>query len=383
MKKLQYLLLAFGFLIFGIKTTSAFTDIQRFPYPQPDLKTVEELRRDDVDELLKAAFELYRQKKYDEALVNCLKATRLAPKDFRPHYIAGLVYAAQLKFQSASEEYAKASELEPGEKGIYIYKAKADQRRGAKDEAVAACRKALEIDPAFAEAYLTIGDILRNDEKRRDEADAAYRAAVKADPKIPSTLEAMGERLLYSKQDEKGAEELYRKAMELDPEHMAGRFALGRLLVNQGRLKEAREVWEGRTADKDNTFPNFITLLDRAEKLIQATAALGQKPDDPETLLRMGYAVMDGDSWVVDGRQEKALVHFRKALKIKPDFTAAQYAICKAYIQIAYTFKEKNKNVDQELAKLRLMDPKGTKELEDYRKTYSSGLTALPVNRSQ
>ena len=251
--------------------------------------------------------------------------------------------------------------------------------RGAKDEAIAACRKALEIDPSFAEAYLTIGDTLRYDEKRGDEAEAAYRAAVKADPNLPLAVERLGEQLLYAKKDEKGAEEQYRKAMQLDPNRMAGRFPLGRLLVKQGRLKEAREIWEGRTSDKDNTFPNFIVILERAEKLKAATGALAQKPDDPETLVRMGNAVMEGDSWVVDGRQEKAIVHFRKALKIKPDFTAAQYGICKAYIQIADTFKVKNKNVDEELAKLRKMDAKLAAEMEEYRKNYSGGLRAVPA----
>lgn len=383
MKKLKYLLFVTVALVFGLKSILAVTNTQRFSHSQLELETAKELLNGDVDELLKAAFELYKQKKYDEALAICVKAAELYPKDFRPHYIAGFVYTAQLKYKTASEEFAKAIELNPDEKVIYMYKAKADQMRGAKDEAIAVCRKALEIDSSFAEAYLTIGDILRDDEKRRDEAEAAYRAAVKADPNVPFTLERIGESRLYVKKDEKGAEEAFRKAIELDPKRMAGRFVLGRLLVEQGRLKEAREIWEGRTTDKDNTFPNFITLLVRAEKLKQATEALAQKPNAPETLLQMGYAVMDGDSWVVDGRQEKAIVYFRKALKIKPNFTAAQYAICKAYIQIADTYKEKNKNVDQELAKLRIMDRKLAEELEEYRKTYSGGLRATPVKPNQ
>jgi tetratricopeptide (TPR) repeat protein len=380
MNKIQYFLLVSGFLIFGIKSILAVTNIQPATYLQPNVGAAKELQNNDVDKLLKAAFELYQQKKYDEALANCLKAAQLDPKDFRPRYYAGVVYMAQFKLKSASEEFAKAIELKPDNKENYLYKARADQMRGAKDEAIAACRKALEIDPSFAEAYLVIGDTLRDDEKRRGEADAAYRAAVKARPDLPEAVESLGERLLYSNKDEKGAEREFRKAMQLDPNRMAGRFALGRLLVEQNRLKEAREVWEGRTTDKDNTFPNFITLLERAEKLKQATEALAQKPDDPDTLLLMGNVVMDGDSWVVDGRQEKAIVYFRKALKIKPDFTAGQYAICKAYIQIADTYKEKNKNVDQELAKLRRMDSKLSKELEEYRKTYSGGLRAIPAN---
>lgn len=384
MKKPKCLLLVSIISIFGLESISAVVNHQHFLYSQLEIVVAKESRNDDADELLKAAVELYKQKKYDEALANCVKAAESNPKDFRPHYISGFIYTAKLNFKGASEEFAKAITLKPDEKLLYLYKAKADQMRGAKDEAVAACRKALELDPNFAEAYMTIGDTLRDDEKRRDEADAAYRAAVKADPKAPYVLESFGENLLYAQKDKKGAEEAFRKAMLLDPDQMVGRFALGRLLVEQGRLKEAREIWEGRKTDKDNTFPNFITLLERAENLKKATEAFNQKPNDPETLLQMGNAVMDGDSWVVDGRQEKAIVYFRKALAIKPNFAAAQFAICKAYVQIADTSGRKNKNVDEELVKLRRMDAKLAKELEEYRKNYSGGIiTTAPPSPKQ
>lgn len=87
---------------------------------------------------------------------------------------------------------------------------------------------------------------------------------------------------------------------------------------------------------------------------------------------------MDGESWVVDGRQKRAIVYFRKALEIKPNYARAQYAICKAYIQIADTFKDEKKNVDLELAKLRQLDAALANELEEYRKKYVGGIVAAP-----
>jgi tetratricopeptide (TPR) repeat protein len=171
--------------------------------------------------------------------------------------------------------------------------------------------------------------------------------------------------------------------MAADPQRMTGRFELGRLMVKQGRLAEARELWEGRTSDEDRTFPNFIDLLQRAENMKSATEALAKKPDDPDALLAMGLAVMEGDSWVVDGRQERAIVYFRKALAARPDFAKAQYAICKAYVQIADTFTNKNPLVDAELAKLRQLDPKLAAEIVEYRKNYSGGLRAAPTKLDQ
>jgi tetratricopeptide (TPR) repeat protein len=125
-------------------------------------------------------------------------------------------------------------------------------------------------------------------------------------------------------------------------------------------------------------FSKFCKLLERTEKKKAAEDALAKDPNDPDALLQMGLMVMEGESWVVDGRQEKALVYFRKALGIKPDFATAQYAICKAYVQLASTYNDKNKEADEEIAKLRKMDPKLAEEITAYRKSYSSGLKTVP-----
>ena len=157
---------------------------------------------------------------------------------------------------------------------------------------------------------------------------------------------------------------------------MSGRFRLGRLLVEQGRLTEARQLWEARTSDEDRTRPSFITLLTRAENLKRASETLAQKPDDPNALLDMGLAVLDGELWVIDGRQERAIVYFKKALAIQSGFAKAQYNIVKAMV---HNLAKDDKNLDYELMKLRQLDVLLAKEMEEYRKTYEGGLIASPL----
>jgi superkiller protein 3 len=383
MKSLRSLLAVFA-LLSGLNGQPSSADCVRTAPAAPALAGggAQEQPGGDADALARTAFELYRQQKFDEALAASARAARLSPADFRPHVVTGLVYMAQQKLRSASESFAKAIPLQPKNKQLYLLKAEADAGRGAQEEALAACRQALAIDPAYAEAYATIGETLRWNEKRRDEAVAAYRAALKADPHFLPAYAPLGE-LLAGAKDEKGAEEVFRQGLAADPNRMAGRFTLGRMMVRQGRLAEARGLWEGRTSDEDRTFPNFITLLVRAENLKRAADALAQKPDDPDALVGMGLAVMDGDSWVVDRRQERAVVYFRKALAIKPDYAKAQYAICKAYIQLADTFASQNKVVDEELAKLRRLDPALADELDQYRKNYAGAIRGVPVKVNQ
>jgi superkiller protein 3 len=337
---------------------------------------------EDADELMRTCATTLKSRMPQEALWPCARAARLKPDDFRAHALAGFAYMGAMQFKEASESFARAIQLQPKDGRLYLLKAKADTWRGATDEAVAACRKAIELDPDSAEAYLMLGDALRGDEKRRDEAVAAYRSAVKLDPRQLPAYAALGQTLERAK-DEKGAEEVFKEATAIDPRHMAGRFELGRMLVKQGRLDEARKLWEGRTSDEDNTHPNFIEVLERAEKLKRAADALARKPEDPDALIEMGYAVMEGDSWVVDGRQERAIVYFRKALEKRPGDAKAQYAICKAYVQLADTFEKKRPLADEEIAKLRRLDPKLADEIEAYRKSYSGGLTvAAPPKRA-
>ena len=341
---------------------------------------VQEPRDGRFEEMVQAALELYQQQKFDEALAKCTKASGLNSNDYRPYALAGYVYTAQMKYRSASEAFANAIRLQPENKRLYVLKASVDSRRRATDEALAACRKALAIDPVYAEAYATIGEALRWDEKRRAEAIDAYQTAIKIDPGLLSSYEALGE-LFDVARDQKGAEDAYRRGLAADPNHVACRFPLGRMLVRQGRLAEARALWNARTSDEDKTFPQFIVLLERAETLKRATDALVQKPNDPEALVAAGLAEMDGESWVVDGRQERAIVYFRKALELKPDYARAQYAICKAYIQLAAIFKDNKKTADLELAKLRRLDAGLADEMEKYRKSYVAGLlTGSPVD---
>ena len=118
---------------------------------------------------------------------------------------------------------------------------------------------------------------------------------------------------------------------------------------------------------------------ERAENLKSATDAAVANPNDPEALYKLGLAIMEGDVWVVDKRQERAIIQFRRALELKPDYKQAQYQIVKAYIQLADVFAAQNKNVDVELAKLREMDAKLADEMAAYRKEFKVGLRATPV----
>ena len=331
-------------------------------------------------DLLREALQLYQAGNLDQALIKCNKSIALNPKEYRAHVLLGYILGGQQKMKPASDAFARAIKLNPKDKEVYLLKAQVDFFRNAQAEALAAARQAVALDPKYGEAHLMVGALLKWDTKRRPEAIAALRTAIEINPQLSAAYDDLGQ-ILEATDRGKEAEEIYRKGMEVDPKHMAGRFALGRLLVKQGRLKEARELWDGRTSDEDRTMPSFISVLTRAENFKRAKDRIAENPNDPDALIDMGMAVMDGDSWVVDDRQKRAIVLFKKALDARPDYPRAQYQIVKAYIQLANVFDEENKNVDLELVKLRQLDPKLAAELDQYRK--NTRAASSPPRRSR
>lgn len=328
--------------------------------------------------LLQTAYTEYQDGKYEQALADCAKALAIDPKDRRAYILEGYVYAAQGKLTEASDAVAKAIKLDPKDQEVILLKGEYDYRRGAKDEALKNIRKAIELDPKYAEAHFMLGKLLGNTVKDQDKAIAAYETALSFKPQF---FEAHVElaRIYEFKNQPTKAEESYRKSIALDPKHAAGRFNLGRILLKQNRLEEARKLWDERTSDEDNMRPTFITQLQWAENLKRTTEAVAERPNDPAALADLGFATMEGPSWVIDLRQERAIVQFKKALELKPDFARAQYGIVKAYIELANFKDDYNKNVDGELAKLQKLDPKLAAEMTNYRNSFRGELIGSPV----
>lgn len=323
-----------------------------------------------ADPLLRTAYKLYEEGKFNEALAKCKESISLNGKEYRAYVLLGYIYASLKEPKMASQAFGRAVKLEPKDKEVHLVKAQIDYLRNEHADALESARKAIALDPKYAAAHLLVGLIFKSDTKRQAQAIAAFRTALELNPTMYLAYEDLGE-LFRATKDFKEAEAAYRKGVEADPKRMSGRFALGRMLVEQGRLKEARELWEGRTSDTDFIMPSFIQVLTRAENFKRARDMVAENPNDPDALIAMGEAVMDGDSWVIDDRQKRAIVLFKKALEARPDYPRAQYLIVKAYIQIC---DEKDPNIDVELAKLRQLDPKLAAELDQYRKQYQGGL---------
>lgn len=115
----------------------------------------------DVTDLLRSAYQALEAKKFDEALASCAKAIELNPKEYRAYALSGYAYQAQRKLKSASEAFARAMELRPDIKELYLSKSQVDFFRNAHEEALSAAKQAVILDPRYAKAHLMVGMLLR------------------------------------------------------------------------------------------------------------------------------------------------------------------------------------------------------------------------------
>ena len=107
----------------------------------------------------------------------------------------------------------------------------------APDRAKEAYGKALELDPAFADAHLNLGRLV-HEEGRVAEAEAHYRTAASADPESGRAFYNLGV-ALEDQGKAAGAIEAYEAAVRLDADLGVAHFNLSRLFEAQGRSTEA------------------------------------------------------------------------------------------------------------------------------------------------
>jgi tetratricopeptide (TPR) repeat protein len=98
--------------------------------------------------------------KLDDAAFQLLKAERLAPGDVRPLKELGAVFYRKGLYDKAVQFLGRARGLAPGDARIFYALGLAQEARRDPGAAMAAYRRAIEIDPGFSDAKKTLADLL-------------------------------------------------------------------------------------------------------------------------------------------------------------------------------------------------------------------------------
>jgi tetratricopeptide (TPR) repeat protein len=155
-------------------------------------------------------------------------------------------------------------------------------------EAEPCYRRAIELEPGFAEAYNNLGTALR-ELKRAEEAETSYRKALELRPNDPETLDNLALALQdLERRDE--AADLLRRALAIEQRSDKIHLHYGTLLLDQGLIEEAASATE---------------------------RALALNPGNCDAINLMGRIAFER------GDLDAALGHYRAALALNPDLADA------------------------------------------------------------
>jgi tetratricopeptide (TPR) repeat protein len=180
-----------------------------------------------------------------------------------------------------------------------------------------AYRKALELDPALAEAHGFLGALLC----RHGQKSAGLRSLTKwADlAGDPAAAHAKLGLLLLAQDEYANAADHFQIAIALDPEHLTALKALGRVYEKLGNREGRLRAWQAAhelEPDESRTTAAYGAALSGAGRHAEAIEILNglakQSPAFWEIHLHLGRALLDA------GRPEASIDHLAMAARMAP-----------------------------------------------------------------
>jgi eukaryotic-like serine/threonine-protein kinase len=141
----------------------------------------------------------------------------------------------ELRMEKTSEEQAAQSHARL--QAEQTLRQNARQSDNQLDEAIAACRKAIDLDPKLALTHNNLGLALQAN-NQLDEAIKEFRAAIDLDRSYASPHNNLGNALRDHKEADEAIAE-YRKAINLNPKYAHAHNNLGTALIDKNQLDEA------------------------------------------------------------------------------------------------------------------------------------------------
>lgn len=200
-------------------------------------------------------------------------------------------------FQGAEAAFEKSTELDKKNIGAQLRLIQVQATRGAKDQAVATCRRALADNPNEHGLYIMLGDLYRSRQDWTGAADA-YQKALALKPENPQASHDLASVLLQSGGNLDFALSLAQTARRRLPNSPAIADTLGWIYYQKGAYRSA------------------VDSLREALRLGEKTGAA----DNPTFHYHLGMA------YAKSGETTLARQQLQQALKLDPNATDAQVA---------------------------------------------------------
>jgi O-antigen biosynthesis protein len=230
-------------------------------------------------------------------------------------------YFAQGKLEQAISACKKALQIKP-EAPLYKMLGNALQASGKIDEAKSCYVKAIEINPNFAEAYANYGSICAQQEQWQ-QAVSAYEKAIAIKPDFAGALRNFGKLLAQLGKSEAAAEAWYR-AFAIDPKSGTAEEHenLAKTLIEQGKVEQGIDCYRRAVELNPNSGAAYHELGELLKGQEQWEAAVDAYINAIKINPELSWSHNNlAESLVKLERWEEAINAYRKAIELNPDFS--------------------------------------------------------------
>jgi Flp pilus assembly protein TadD len=211
---------------------------------------------------------------YDEAIKEFKKAIELDPNSGHAWDNLAMVYAEKKQYRDALDAHLKALAVEPDAASSHANLAHFLAVHGL-EFAAAEYQQALELEADYPDAQLNLG-LTYADLGRMDEAMAAIRRAIELDPKDPLARQELAG-LLMEEGDHRAAITLLKDVTRLEPGNFEAWVDLGICYAQKGFFEEAERAYDkaaGLREDDLTLLYNRAALHARRGQKAEAIALL-------------------------------------------------------------------------------------------------------------
>ncbi len=304
-------------------------EVKTFPVPfaLEEIKknitiTTKTTSKTSKEQIINQAFKFHSQGNISEAAKYYQYFINQGFKDHRVFSNYGLILKNLRKSIKAEILIRKAIELNPNYAEAHSNLGSILKDLGNLQDAELSTRKAIELKPDFANAHCNLGNIL-SDLGNLQDAEISQRKAIDLKPDFAQAHSNLGA-ILKDLGKLKDAELSTRKAIELKPDFAQAHSNLGAILKDLGKLKDA-EISQRKAIELKPDFAQAHSHLGNTlrdlgnlkDAEISQRKAIELNPDFAEAHSNLGNTLRDL------GNLQEAEISQRKAIELNPDFAQA------------------------------------------------------------
>ena len=192
--------------------------------------------QDPNKEHLQSIINLYNKGLLQQALSESSQMLERFPNSVILYNIAGASNAALMQFDAAIESYKKALRIQPDYADAYYNMGVALNDKGDPEAAIESYKQALRIQPDYADAYNNMGVAL-NDKGDPEAAIESYKQALRIKPDFAEGHSNLGAAFQLLNQVEQAVAS-YEKAISLKKDFNTAISGLGKVLLKKGQHSE-------------------------------------------------------------------------------------------------------------------------------------------------